>query len=53
MPIAVREIVRCGYVPDGHGVFGAGRFPEEGERVTVDDDLVLHLIKVLAPGDAG
>jgi GNAT superfamily N-acetyltransferase len=36
-----------GYVPDGHGVFQAGRFPGEGEQVVLDDELVLHLIKPL------
>jgi len=42
---AQRLYVLRGYVPDGHGVFCRGRFPEEGEQVTLNDDLVLHLIK--------
>jgi len=39
--------VRRGYVPDGRGVFYNGRYPEEGERVVLDDDLVLYLVKQL------
>lgn len=35
------------HIPDGHGVFQAGRFPEESEQVALDDELVLHLVKAL------
>lgn len=45
---AQRLYVRLGYVPDGRGVAYADRVVEPGERVVVDDDLVLHLTKVLA-----
>jgi len=49
---AQRLYVLRGYVPDGCGVFQAGRFPQEGELVTLNDDLVLHLTKQLASGTA-
>lgn len=38
--------VRLGYVPDGRGVSYHGRFPEEGESLPLDDDLVLYFRKV-------
>jgi GNAT superfamily N-acetyltransferase len=44
---AQRLYILRGYVPDGHGVFHGGRFPEEGEPVRLDDDLTLHLTKEL------
>ncbi len=44
---AQRLYVRRGYVPDGNGVFFAGRFPQEGEQVVLDDSLTLYLIKQL------
>lgn len=37
-----------GYVPDGRGLYCAGRFPAEGEQVVLDDALILHLVKELA-----
>jgi GNAT superfamily N-acetyltransferase len=37
-----------GYVPDGNGIFRAGRFPQEGEEVPLDDELVLYLTKELS-----
>ncbi len=45
---AQRLYVRLGYVPDGRGVSYARRVVEPGERVVVDDDLVLHFTKRLA-----
>ncbi len=45
---AQRLYVRLGYVPDGRGVAYARRVVEPGERVVVDDDLVLHFTKRLA-----
>ena len=42
---AQRLYVLRGYVPDGNGVFSGGRFPAEGEQVTLDDHLVLYLTK--------
>ena len=45
--VAQRLYVARGYVPDGQGVFWRDRFPEEGETVMLDDDLILHLIKRL------
>ena len=42
---AQRLYVLRGYVPDGNGVYCRGRFPQEGEQVRLDDDLVLYLVK--------
>lgn len=42
---AQRLYVLRGYVPDGNGVYCLGRFPQEGEQVRLDDDLVLYLVK--------
>lgn len=42
---AQRLYVLRSYVPDGNGVFYRGRFPQEGEQVVLDDDLVLYLMK--------
>jgi GNAT superfamily N-acetyltransferase len=39
--------VKRGYVPDGHGVTYGDRFVQEGETLTFDDSLVLHLTKEL------
>jgi hypothetical protein len=36
-----------GYVPDGRGVAHGAHFVQDGEMVPFDDDLVLHLTKVL------
>jgi GNAT superfamily N-acetyltransferase len=45
---AQRLYVGRGYVPDGRGVTSGGRFVKYGDRVRVDDGLVLHLVKDLA-----
>ena len=39
--------INRGYKPDGNGLVKGNRFLEYGEEVTVDDDLVLHLLKEL------
>lgn len=44
---AQRLYVRLGYVPDGRGVTYRNRVVEPGQRVVLDDDLVLHLTKRL------
>lgn len=49
---AQRLYVLRGYVPDGRGVFCAGRFPEEGEQVALDDRLLLYLTKPRPPRHA-
>ena len=36
---------RRGYVPDGRGIYYRDHYPQYGERVGNDDDLVLHLTK--------
>jgi len=46
---AQRLYVRLGYVPDGRGVSYQDLFPEEGEGVRNDDDLVLHFYKIASP----
>jgi ribosomal protein S18 acetylase RimI-like enzyme len=38
---------RRGYVPDGRGVHYHGHYPQYGEQVQIDDDLVLHLTRQL------
>lgn len=49
---AQRLYVQRGYVPDGLGVTYEGRYVEEGQHVQVDDALVLHFMKNLAPSPA-
>lgn len=44
---AQRLYVRRGYAPDGRGIVSHGRQVIGGERVYVDDDLVLYLTKAL------
>lgn len=44
---AQRLYARRGYVPDGQGIYQAGRWVRRGDTVIVDDDLTLYLIKVL------
>jgi ribosomal protein S18 acetylase RimI-like enzyme len=39
--------VRRGYVPDGRGVWQAGRYLRYGDSATVNDDLVLYFTKQL------
>lgn len=38
---------RRGYVPDGRGISWNGKLCQYGDRVSVDDDLVMHFIKRL------
>lgn len=45
---AQRLYIQRGYVPDGHGVAYRDRTVEYGDQVSVDDDLVLYLIKRLS-----
>jgi len=40
--------VKRGYVPDGHGICSDGQSLEYGEQISIDDDLVLYLTKVLS-----
>jgi GNAT superfamily N-acetyltransferase len=47
---AQRLYVKRGYVPDGRGLTYANRYVREGERVPLDDDLVLHFTKSLRSG---
>ena len=42
--------VKRGYVPDGRGLTYGNRYVREGERVPLDDDLVLHFTKSLRSG---
>ncbi len=44
---AQRLYVRRGYVPDGNGLMSDNRPLSYGESITVDDALVLHLVKDL------
>ena len=39
--------VKRGYIPDGLGISSSGKFLMQGDKCTVNDDLVLHLIKEL------
>lgn len=34
-----------GYIPDGRGIFGHGRWLAYGEQITIDDDVALYLTK--------
>ena len=47
---AQRLYVLRGYVPDARGVTWRDRYVQEGERVVLDDDLILHFTKQLARG---
>ncbi len=40
---------RRGYTPDGRGVYYRDHFPQPGQQVTLDDDLVLYFVKPLYP----
>jgi GNAT superfamily N-acetyltransferase len=42
---AQRLYGKRGYIPDGRGVTYKDRCLREGDQVTLDDDLLLHLIK--------
>jgi GNAT superfamily N-acetyltransferase len=44
---AQRMYVRRGYVPDGHPLTYRDQFAQERQQVTLDDDLVMHLVKEL------
>ena len=44
---AQRLYVKRGYIPDARGITYRERFVEEGARVVLDDDLVMHLTKQL------
>lgn len=44
---AQRMYIRRGYVPDGHGMAYHDEYVQHGDQVTVDDDLVLFLIREL------
>jgi ribosomal protein S18 acetylase RimI-like enzyme len=39
---------RRGYVPDGRGIFYHDHYPQYGEQVRLDNDLVLHLTRQLS-----
>ncbi len=38
-----------GYVPDGRGIYQHGKWLNDGDQITVDDDVALYLTKKLAP----
>jgi GNAT superfamily N-acetyltransferase len=44
---AQRLYVGLGYRPDGNGITYLGKFVAPGERVSLDDDLVLWLVKAI------
>lgn len=44
---AQRLYISRGYEPDGKGIVWQNRFPNYGERVKVDDDLILYFTKQL------
>jgi GNAT superfamily N-acetyltransferase len=44
---AQRLYVSLGYRPDGNGITYAGKFVPPGDRVKLDDDLVLWLVKAI------
>ena len=44
---AQRLYVKRGYIPDARGITYRGCFVEEGARVVLDDDLVMHFTKQL------
>lgn len=46
---AQRLYVLRGFVPDGAGMASHDRIVEHGQEVVVDDDLILHLTKNVAP----
>ena len=43
--------VKRGYIPDGRGITYRDHFVDEGGKVTLDDDLVMHFTKQLAAND--
>ncbi|SRR6266496_572240 len=44
---AQRLYIKRGYIPDGRGITYQNHFVEEGARVVLDDDLVIHFTKQL------
>jgi GNAT superfamily N-acetyltransferase len=46
---ALRLYGKRGYIPDGRGITYKDRYLREGDQVTLDDDLLLHLIKGIRP----
>lgn len=46
---AQRLYVKRGYIPDGRGITYKDRYLHEGERIVLDDDLQLHLLKHVRP----
>jgi len=44
---AQRLYVKLGYIPDGQGVIVGDTYPNAGDRVRLDDALVLYLVKRL------
>ena len=46
---AQRLYVKRGYIPDGQGVTYKDRYVPEGELVSLDDDLLLHLLRRIRP----
>ncbi len=46
---AQRLYGKRGYIPDGLGITYKDRYLGEGDQVTLDDDLLLHLIKRIRP----
>jgi hypothetical protein len=45
---AQRLYVARGYVPDGRGLVWRNEAVKYRQQITVDDDLVLHFIKLVA-----
>jgi hypothetical protein len=45
---AQRLYVSRGYTPDGRGLVWRNEAVKYGQQVTVDDDLVLHFVKLVA-----
>lgn len=45
--------VKHGYIPDGRGIFGHGKWLTYGDRPTVDDDLALYFTKPLPQTGTG
>jgi GNAT superfamily N-acetyltransferase len=50
---AQRMYALRGYAPDGQGLTYQNRYIQEGEQITLDDDLILHLTKPLQPLSVG
>jgi hypothetical protein len=47
---AQRLYVKRGYIPDARGITYRDRFVEDGAKVVVDDDLVMHFTKQFSAG---